>query len=294
MSLLLSRSILLKAFEGALLIRYPILLENHEFTEEHGEAIRAVQESDEEFRDLVLDEFRKWPLTNKYFRHLAEARLKQKDALFSELIQLPFPRGPTKLEERLTRTCHIANFEAITSEAHAPSDPELGEDTDEIFSDAWAEVLVADILIHRLDFEDVEKLVRRRDQPCVDFTGRRNHQRYAIEVARIRRRDFEGTTLPGLTEDCRKPKNLETIEKAVRRKLSDKNEQMGKFRTAEESAFDRRMVALKTSQWEFQDCREVIAEVAGQLASERLYAEIDELLLIYDVENFNLIQTGRP
>jgi hypothetical protein len=288
----LSRSTIIKAFEGALLKHHPELTVEYGMpNEQHSQAIRAIQDNYERFRQAAIDELEEWQLTQRYFGHIFLARLDQKEAILaSPIVQSLFaPAGPRQLEERLARTHHITNFEVIMSEASIPSSPDAGEETDEIFLDVWSEVLAADILIHKLCFEHLEKVVREQGQPCADFLGRHQHREYAIEVGRIRRRDFKGSTLPGWDEDCRKPENLRDIEKAVRRKLWRKNRQLREFCASEACAFDRTMAVVKTSQWEYQDCSQVIVEVARKLFGRICYTNINELLLIHDVERFDLV-----
>jgi len=201
-----------------------------------------------------------------------------------------FPDGPRELEERIARTHHVPNFSTILSEVAIPSDPSRGAETDEAFLDIWTEILILDILIHRLHFKNVEKVVRGKAEPRVEFLAVQEGQTVAVEVSRIRERDFEGETLPNVTQDCYKPENRRVIREAVFRKLRGKDDQLRRFSECERQPPDKSMVALKTSQRAYQDCREAVADVAKLLLQEESFPHIAQLLLVYDVKNLDLVQ----
>ena len=116
------------------------------------------------------------------------------------------------------------------------------------------------------------------------------NEEWIIEVARLRNRDFQGETMPWGSSDCTKAENVSVIKKALRSKISDKNKQIQKFISQEKRSYDKRVVVIKTSQEEYQDCKSVIATEAKRLIIERTYPEITHLLLIYDTETYELIE----
>jgi hypothetical protein len=96
--------------------------------------------------------------------------------------------------------------------------------------------------------------------------------------------------MPWGSQDCTKTENVAEIRKALRLKISDKNKQIRKFVSQEGRDFDKRIVVIKTSQEEYQDCEKVIVTEAKRLMNERAYPEITHLLLIYDTETFEFIE----
>jgi hypothetical protein len=72
----------------------------------------------------------------------------------------------------------------------------------------------------------------------------------------------------------------------MRAKLFDKDRQIGKFMAQDTRPVKKRIVFLKTSQWAFQDCLEVVAEVVRRLFKERSYPNIDEVYVFPDVKNY--------
>jgi hypothetical protein len=287
----LTRDTVIRALEGTLLHDNPSLLGYYAVPGvEHHKAIQDVNNCQDQFRRIVLNELGNWPLTDRYLRGIVEARLNQENPLSSILVQMLFPDGPRELEERIARTHRVPNFGTILSEVAIPSDPSMGAETDEAFLDIWTEILILDILLHRLNYQTVEKVVRGRAKPRVEFLAVQNGQTVAIEVSRIRRRDFKGETLPNVTGDCYKPENLQAIRNVVFRKLREKDDQIRKFSKCELKPPDKSMVALKTSQWEYQDCSEAIADVAKGLFHEKSFPHIGQLLLVYDVTNFCVVQ----
>jgi hypothetical protein len=289
--MILSRDIVATALEGVLLYQFPVLWETSEPpTEEHRTAIKLVYENLDDFRSIVLDELQNYPNVNYFFGRLIQARLLQDKLLASPIIQKIFPIGPVELENRLDRIAHIPNIETVSIEARIPSAFEKGEETDEIIRDVWAEFLVADFLVCGLDLNYIEKIVSKKSQPAVEFYVQQDNEDWIVEVARLRKRDFDGETMPWGSRDCTKPENVAEIRKALRLKLFDKNKQIQKFVGAEGRDFDKRIVAIKTSQEEYQDCYQVVAEEAKQLMSERAYPEITHLLLFYDTETYEFIE----
>jgi hypothetical protein len=287
----ISRETVVRALEATLLLDNPSLLAYSDAPGlEHHKAIEDVNNCLGQFRQIVLNELENWSLTNRYCRSIVEARLNQENPLSSKLVHMLFPTGPRGLEKRIARTHHVPNFSTILSEVAIPSEPSRGPETDEAFLDVWTEILILDILIHGLHFQNVQKVVRGKAEPCVEFLAVQKGRTVAVEVSRIRERDFEGGTLPNAIQDCYKPENLRVIRRTVFQKLRKKDDQLRRFSESELQPPDKSIVALKTSQWEYQDCNQAIAGIAKRLLHERSFPHIGQLLVVYDVENFDMIQ----
>lgn len=290
----LSKSVEIKAIEGIVLLENPSLWEdNGRPTEEHRKAIILVYKNLDDFRRLILEELNLYPNVNLFFRQLIQKRLNQDKPLSSPIIQSLFPSGPIDLEDRLCRIAHIPNIDAVSKNIRIPKAFEKGFETDEIIKDIWTEFFVADFLISTLKVNYVEKVIRGKSQFAVEFFVQTDNEDWIVEVTRLRRRDFQGETMPWGSEDCTRPENISQIQKALRLKLFDKNQQIQKFIKAENSDFDKRIVAIKTSQEEYQDCSQIIAEQATKLTNEKSYPEITHVLLIYDISTYDLIENVR-
>jgi hypothetical protein len=286
----LNRETVIKALEGASLSRNPILSEdNGRPTAEHRVAVQTVLEDLNAFRQIVQEEVKKFPNTDKFVGHLISERLLQDAPLESPIIQALFPAGPIELENRLSRILHVPNIETVSINVHAPKASDKGDDTDETIKDIWAEFFVADFLVSTLMPNYIEKVVRGESEPAVEFYIQKNSEEWILEVARLRKKEFNGETMTWSSKDCSNPKNVETIQKVLRSKLEDKKKQIRKFLDREERDFDKRIVAIKTSQEEYQDCYKVIVEKAKEIMNEGAYPEITYLLLIYDTETYDFI-----
>ena len=279
------------ALRGVSLIRNPVLWEdNGTPTAEHRLAIKLVHENLNLFRQIVQDELAKFPATKKLLGHLIVERASQDNPLASTIIETLFGFSANELENRLNRILHIPNIETVSLSAHAPKDITKGNDTDEIVRDIWTEFFVADFLLTALQVQYAEKVTRGKSQPVIEFIVRSKGEEWIVEVARLRERDFQGETMPWGSQDCTKRENVAEIQKALRLKVFDKNKQIQKFVIQEKRDFDKRIVAIKTSQEEYQDCKKVIVAEAKRLMNDRAYPEITHLLLIYDTETFEFIE----
>jgi hypothetical protein len=289
--MVLDKDTVATALEGVLLYQFPVLWETSEPpTENHRVAIELVHENLNDFRWIVMDEIQHYPYFNHFFGHLIQARLIQANPLESPIVQKVFPIGPVELENRLNRIAHISNIDKVSTEARLPNAFEKGEETDEIIRDVWTEFLIADFLVAGLGVNHIEKIVSEKSQPAVEYYVHHEDEEWIVEVARLRKRDFTGETMPWGSSDCTKPENVAQIRKALRSKLSDKNKQIQKFVGAEGRDFDKRIVAIKTSQEEYQDCYQVVAAEATKLMNEKAYSEITHLLLFYDTESYEFIE----
>lgn len=289
--MVLNRDIVTIALEGVLLHQFPVLWETSgPPTEDHRVAIKLVYENLDDFCQIVMDEVQRYPNFNYFFRHLIQARLLQANPLASPIIQKILPLGPVELESRLTRVARIPNIEKISMGARLPNAFQKGEETDEIILDVWTEFLIADFLAYGLEVNYIEKIVSAKSQPAIEFYVQQDNEEWIVEVARLRKRDFSGETMPWGSSDCRKPENVAAIRKALRSKLSDKNKQIQKFISVEGRDFVKRIVVIKTSQEEYQDCYPVVAEEASKLMKEKAYWEVTHLLLFYDTKTYEFIE----
>lgn len=263
-----------------------------QFTQEHADAINEVDKNYDAFCTLILAELARWPLTKQYFEHLVVARLRQNAILASEFIA-SLIGNTNPLEERLARIHNrVENLAIITSEVGLSDNLSNGDESDEIFLDLWNEIFVIDVLLNhsRLGFSSIEKVVRPKGQPQVDLIAAFSGIRYAIEVTRIRKRDFQGSTLPEMFEAVYQEKNLNKLRSALRNKLNSKNKQMGKFCDIETDQYQKKLLVIKTSQWEYQDGSSVVRDETNALMRANDYLHIDEVILIYDVENFDWLK----
>jgi hypothetical protein len=96
--------------------------------------------------------------------------------------------------------------------------------------------------------------------------------------------------MPWGSSNCTKRENVLEIQKALRLKLFKKNKQIYNYINYVGRDFDRKIVAIKTSQEEYQDCAQVIVKEAKRLMHLREYPEITHLLLIYDIEKYELVK----
>jgi hypothetical protein len=266
-------------------------------TQEHCDAIQRVEATRPDvFRAPVLVQLQMWPYVNRYFRSSVEKRLRQGAIHKSPIIRkLLTPMGLCQLEDRLARVAHrVSGFERIIEDASY--DSESGDKTDEFITDSWAEILAADFLLHKFQFTCVEKVVRGKKRPKVDFMALNGQCRYAVEVTRLRPRLFRGATSPGIIPDCYEQENVNAIKKSMQDKLTMKNSQFGRFRASGIQLygwrFDRTMLFIKFSQDEYQDCKALIADVGREILTKEAYPEIDELVLVYDIEQFDRLYNG--
>jgi hypothetical protein len=279
------------ALEGMTLHQHPEVWEaSGQPTEEHRAAVKSVYENLDEFRRIVLDELQNYSHSNKLFEQLIHGRLFQEKPLESPIIQKLFSSGFIELEERLDRIHHLPNIETVSKNVHAPKALNKGDYTDEVIRDIWTEFFLADFLFSNLKVDGVEKVVRANSQTAIDFYVWMGKEEWIVEVARMRKKDFQGETMPWGSQDCAKPENVSEIRKAIRSKLNGKNEQIKKFVSDEGRDFDKRIVAIKTSQEEYQDCSHIIVEESKNLMKERPYPEITHLLLIYDIETYEFVE----
>lgn len=287
----LNRETVILALEGVLLTLNPVLWEHSGSpTTEHNTAIKSVHANLNLFRKIVQDELNEFPTTKRLLGHLIGERALQDSPLASPIIGSLFSFSANELENRLNRILHIPNIETVSSTAHAPKDLIKGGETDEIVRDVWTEFFVADFLVNTLQVQYIEKVIRGKSQVAVEFCVRHNDEEWAVEVARLRKRDFQGETMPWGSLNCTRPENVTEIQKALRLKLFDKNKQIQKFIGQEKRDFDRRVVVIKTSQEEYQECKKIITKEAKRLMNERAYPEITHLLLIYDTETYEFVE----
>lgn len=288
--MVLNRNTVITAFEGALIRQHrELIASGYRFTQDHENAILAINADYEAFCNLVRAELNRWPLTRQYFCDLVEERLLRTPILESGFISSLFSQE-NEVEARLSRIhLQVANFPAITQSVGFPSNRDSGNESDEIVRNVWTELFALDFLIHHQQrgFTNFEKVVRRADLPAVDFTASHGSETYAIEVTRLRKRNFQGSTLPNMTSSINLPYNQRILRNAIKQILFDKNDQMRRFSQNPTQPINKRLLVVKTSQSEYQDANiEVKQEFEAQFRSGR-YPFIDELLLIYDVENFD-------
>lgn len=292
----LSKQVAIDAYVGVALRNNPGLEFNGQgFTSKHQSAIDEVINNYSDFCDLVRSELTRFPLIRKYFGHLITSRLQQNVILKSDFILHLFDAN-SSLENRLTRLeGNVLNLSTITANVNAPSDQQLGEETDEVLSDLWNEIFVMDFLSygHGLTFGNLEKVIRGNSEPQIDLLANQNSYSYAIEITRIRKRDFSGITFPNMFDAIYKPENITTLRRVLKNKLQDKNNQMEKFCANELVAgrsYNKRLVVLKTSQAAYQDGHSVVSTEIEALLSQGIYTSINEVLLIYDIENFDWLK----
>ncbi|MBN8620838.1 MAG: hypothetical protein J0L63_18135 [Anaerolineae bacterium] len=289
-----SKSIAKMAFHGYAINCYPILrVGGARFTQEHKDAINAVYDHYDDFCRFILSELSHWPLFERYFKHLVEVRLKQRsDILASDFISSLIDKTHNT-EERLERIHNqVKNFASITKEIGIPEDPNKGSDTDEIVLDIWTEIFAIDLLLNdsRLGFSLIEKVIGDKAQPKVDLLAQLNGINYAIEITRIRKRDFEGSTFPKTFEAIYYPENLRILRNALRNKINDKNRQIAAFCKMQPDKCEKKLLVIKTSQWEYQDSNSVLHDETQKLLSTHNYPAIDEVIVIYDVNNFHWLK----
>ncbi len=287
---MLTRDIALKAYQGVAIMNEPLLrLSGSTFTQEHADAIKLVLDNPSDFRDLVLQELSRFPKMELYFRPLIEARLNRNKILDSDILS-SILLNKNEVEERLSRNhLKVKYFESIFSEVGLPID---GIESDEVFLDIWNELLTIDLLINdpQLGFSEIEKVVRRRDLTKIDLLATYEGQKYAIEITRLRKRDFLGTTLPNMVDAMFLKENLDDLQNALKSKLKDKDKQFLRFCKQETESFDKRLLVIKTSQWEYQDASNILLEQTKRLLENEVYEGIDEVLIVYDVINFDWIR----
>ena len=234
----LSKKTVIKALEGVVLFRNPVLWEdNGRPTADHRMAIQSVIEDISTFRQVAEDELKHFPNTDQFIGHLILERLLQDDPLSSPIIQKLFPVGPIEFEDALSGIRDIPNIQTISSNVHAPKGKDKGDDTDEIIRDVWAEFFVADFLVRIFNPTYIEKIIRAKSQPVVEFYVQQGREEWIVEVARLRKKDFEGETMPWGGKDCAKKENTDRIQKVLQSKLDDKNVQMQKFINNEKRNF---------------------------------------------------------
>jgi hypothetical protein len=288
-----SRALARKAFHGNdIYTSAELRASGAQLTNEHVDAINAVGRDYSDFCILIMNELDRWPLLKRYFERLVEHRLGQNAILASGFIAALL-QDDNPAEQRLLRLeGNVRNLDYITSGVGLPTDPNAGQETDEVLLDLWNEIFVLDFIQHTqgLKFTDLEKVVRRRDLPQIDLLAQRQGVHYAIEITRVRKKDFEGTTLPNMYDAIYEPRNLNTLRKLLKRKLHEKNLQLQNFCSAESQPIDKRLLVLKTSQREYQDGSTAVHSETNALLSEGAYSSIDEVLLIYDVENYDWIR----
>jgi len=246
---------------------------------------------------------------NSIFFHLVKARLAQEAILESGFISRLFDEQ-NPLEERLTRVhIQVKNFDTITGNVGLSRNSAEFDKSDETLLDIWNELFVIDLLINTMHppFIDVERIVRPKSQTQIDCLAKRGDQEYAIEITRLRKRDFIGSTLPNMIEALDPPentgdledepkvrdarKNRDDLRKALKRKMGEKNKQMQEFCKLEGRSFDKKLVVIKTSQWEYQDGSKVVRDEAQILLDTGRYKYIDELLLIYSIAEFDWLHS---
>jgi len=286
----LNKKTIINALEGVQLFQDPTLWEdNGRPTKKHEIAIDSVMKKLDCFRINAKKELKRFPYTNKFMGHLICERINQDYPLSSPIIHNLYSGGLTDFENRLERIKNIPNIETISKNIHAPQKKDQGEETDEIITDIWTEFFVADFLTKELKVEYLEKVVRENTQPAIEFYIKNENDEWILEVARLRKRDFQGDTLPWSTQDCKRQENVNIIKDAIRYKFKEKNKQIKNFVEKEGRDFDKRIVAIKTSQEEYQDCKLVIEEQAKYLLGKGSYPEITHLLLIFDIEKYELL-----
>lgn len=288
-----TREIARNAFHGAAIRNYPLLRSSGtEETPELTNAINMVSQNFPAFRQFMETELSRWPLYERCFKRLIMARLQQDAVLKSDVLgKLLDDTNIT--EERLQRLWgSVTNLEDVTAGVNAPANQNAGETTDEIIQDLWNEVFVMDFLLHApgLGFTNLEKVVRPSGQSIVDLLGEYQNYNYAIEITRIRERDFLGSTHPTEFDAIFIPENIDDLWCVLTDKLCKKNKQMRKFCAAEAQTYDKKLVVIKTSQWAYQDANSVVRDEIQFLLNTGRYTSIDEVLYIYDVENYHWIR----
>lgn len=282
-----------KAYKGNAIYCFPELSVRGEgLTQDLIDAINAVDQNYPAFCNLIKENLKRWPLTRHFFEHLIDSRLKQNAILASDFISRVIDTN-NPLEDRLKRIVgKVKNLESITSDVNVPSDPSLGQEADEVLLDLWNEIFVIDFLLNRNEFKyiDLEKVVREKDQPQIDLIGNWNSEAHAIEITRIRKREFSGSTHPTMFDEIYSKENFSSLRNAIKKKMRNKNKQMRKFRSAEEATYLKHLLVIKTSQWEYQDGSIAVKEITQEFLKSGNYPSIDEIVLIYDIERFDWIR----
>jgi hypothetical protein len=180
-------------------------------TKQHIKAIESVVRDYPAFCNLIIQRLNQWTLTKNYFQHLIQKRLEQEAILASDFVgTLLYSKNP--LEERLRRLHdNVENLDSIRGRGV----DKTGLETDEVLLDIWNEIFVMDFIMNKLGFTDLEKIVRGPSQPQIDLTARFNHYDYAIEITRIRKRNFSGSTMPNMYDAIKHPDNLNSLQKAL-------------------------------------------------------------------------------
>lgn len=137
--------------------------------------------------DIIKSNLEKYPFIKKYFGNIINQRLQIEcfthGMLTAHLLEL---NELTNFDlERLEIVLQFANsccndFEIITQEDKLYQ----YQDADAKIVDMLAEVKAFEFLC-RHSFKDITKIRHRPDAKTVDFTAKRNNQKYAIEVTRL-------------------------------------------------------------------------------------------------------------
>ncbi len=288
-----SKEVARKAFHGSDIKYNPVLHGSGDLlTQEHCDAINSVARNYDEFCDLIRNELYRLPLTNHYFQKLIEARLHQ-DLILTSRVIASFLYDDNPTEARLRRIQgKVGNLDSLTEGVGIPKDENEGQEADEKLLDIWSEIFVMDFILHnpKLEFTNVERVVRPKGQPQVDLVAEHQGNHYAIEITRIRKRDFWGSTLPNGFDAIYRLENLDSLRRGLRNKLKDKNRQMERFCAAETTTFDKRLLIIKTSQEEYQDGSEVVRDETRTLFKSGDCPALDEVMLIYDIKNFDWLR----
>jgi hypothetical protein len=218
---ILTKEIVIQAIRWASIQNNPELLwETYagKMPQECIAAIKAIQNHDEQFRQLIRERLEKLPLTKEYFGSLIEARLKQKGILESPIFSQIFsdPRE-SELEQRLNNIQVVSGVESLRTEYPGSNNPKplKGNDTDLAMYSLLAEITTLDFLIS-LGFVNIHKVIAPQTGIAhVDISAERDGQNYCIEV--IRKPENNGWKInsdmgleTGL-EDCQSYKNQKKI-----------------------------------------------------------------------------------
>jgi hypothetical protein len=255
--------------------------------DEINDATLKFQENLEDVCSIIKQQLNNYPLTKKYFEKLINIRINQDNLLNSDFLYSIISDN-SNFEQRTERVQNrVKNFDRISDGYSSSPNNQSGDETDEVILDLWNEVFTLDFLLNELNppYTSLEKVLRPKDKKQVDFMGQHEGKRCCIEVTRIRKRDFLGETLPGDFNDIYRPKNIDILHKALEGKFEKKNKQIQGFCEGEKDLFDKRILIIKTSQWEYQDAHEVVYGICKNLMASGIYKSIDEVMVIYDTEN---------
>ena len=235
------------------------------------------------FEAVVCEEIARYPHFRRFFSHLVSARLRQTNVLSSPLLASVF-NGISAIEGRLAQIQTVEGIGQLPIEYQPARDSDKGSRTDEAALDCLAEVLVLFFLTIK-GATEITKVVSDPNTPHIDIRARMQSRQHAIEITR-KKEVTEWMTLAfeSLT-DCTSGENQRNMRDVISRILAFKSDQFSRCLTAGSlPADDIRVIAIKLSDFGFQDCIEEACLLTRSLLSRGQFDIIEVVWLIPDVE----------